>query len=133
MVLCIFTCSLFGWAWLFVQAAFVRKIRPGSNGLLFAILGFAFSLLGGVINVYIGTTSGHSNPSNPIFSLGAIVLVVIGLFQMKSDLEDYYNTTEPINLRLSGVMTLFFGILYLQHHFSRIAEWKKTGVLQPQG
>jgi GYF domain 2 len=133
MVLCIFTCTLFGWAWLFVQAAFVRKIRPGSNGLLFAILGFACSFLGGVINGYVRVTNGHSNPSNPIFSLGAIVLVVIGLFQMKSDLEDYYNTVEPINLRLSGVMTFFFGILYFQHHFSRIAEWKKTGVLQPQG
>jgi hypothetical protein len=51
---------------------------------------------------------------------------------MRSDLEDYYNSVENINLRLSGVMTFFFAILYFQHHFSRIAKWKKTGVLDPQ-
>ena len=54
-------------------------------------------------------------------------------FQMKSDLEDYYNSTEPINLQLSGVMIFFFDVYYFQHHLSRIAQWKKTGVLSPQG
>ena len=39
---------------------------------------------------------------------------------------------EPINLRLSGVMTFFFNILYFQYHFTRIAEWKRTGMLSPQ-
>jgi hypothetical protein len=29
-------------------------------------------------------------------------------------------------------MTFFFGTFYLQHHFSRIAQWKKTGFLEPQ-
>jgi hypothetical protein len=52
---------------------------------------------------------------------------------MKSDLEDYYSTEEPIHLQLNGVMTFFFGTLYFQHHLSRIAQWKKSGVLQPQG
>jgi hypothetical protein len=41
----------------------------------------------------------------------------------------YFNTVEPIALRLSGVMTFFFGILYLQYHMTRIADWKRTGVL----
>jgi hypothetical protein len=52
---------------------------------------------------------------------------------MRSDVEEYYNGAEPINLQLSGVMTFFFAIFYLQHHFSRIAQWKKTGILAPQG
>ncbi len=78
-------------------------------------------------------TTGITNPANGLFSLAAIALVVVGLFQMKSDLENYYNTEEPIHLGLSGVMTFFFGIFYFQHHLSRIAQWKKTGVLQPQG
>ncbi|MGZ4889375.1 MAG: hypothetical protein ACXWBH_09355, partial [Candidatus Angelobacter sp.] len=60
------------------------------------------------------------------------VLFVIAEFQMKNDLEDYYNTVEPINLRLHGGMTFFFAVWYFQHHFSRIAQWKKSGVLQPQ-
>jgi hypothetical protein len=42
---------------------------------------------------------------------------------------NYYNSVEPINLQLSGAMTFFFGIFYLQYHMSRIARWKRTGVL----
>ena len=42
---------------------------------------------------------------------------------------NYYNSVEPINLRLSGVMTFFFNILYLQYHMTRIARWKQTGIL----
>jgi hypothetical protein len=129
----VFTCGLFSWAWLFVEAAYVKKIRPSSHGLLFCILGCASAFCGGIINGYLKVTTGMTNPANGLFSLIAIALVVVGLFQMKSDLEDYYNTEEPINLKLSGVMTFFFGIFYFQHHLSRIAQWKKTGVLQPQG
>ncbi|HXO39054.1 MAG TPA: hypothetical protein VN872_10465, partial [Candidatus Acidoferrum sp.] len=66
------------------------------------------------------------------FSLIGFVLFVIAEFQMKSDLEDYYNTVEPIDLRLHGGMTFFFAVWYFQYHFSRIAQWKKTGILTPQ-
>jgi hypothetical protein len=52
---------------------------------------------------------------------------------MKNDLEEYYNSMEPINLRLNGGLTFFFAVWYFQHHLSRIAQWKKSGVLQPQG
>jgi hypothetical protein len=67
------------------------------------------------------------------FSFIGLVLFIVAEFQIKSDLEGYYNTHEPIYLRLNGVMTFFFAVWYFQHHLSRIAQWKKTGVLQPQG
>ena len=47
-------------------------------------------------------------------------------------MTEYYNNIEPINLKISGVMTFFFTTLYLQHHMTRIAEWKMTGFLRPQ-
>ncbi len=77
----------------------------------------------------------HTNPQ-PLGHLITIIFAIIFLvaaFQMRSDLEEYYNTAEPINLQLSGVMTFFFAIFYFQHHFSRIAQWKKTGVLSATG
>jgi hypothetical protein len=128
------TCGLFLWAWWIVEAAFVRKVNSESKGLLLVILSLASYFLGGFLNGFIAAMN-HSQPSplGPLFSLAGIVLIIIGEFQMKSDLEDYYNTVEPINLRLSGVMVFFFNIFYFQHHFSRIAQWKKSGVLQPQG
>ena len=130
----VFTCGLFFSAWMIVEAVFVRKIKPDSKGLMFVIIAVAGSYLGGFANGFISAIN-HTSPQ-PLGHLITIVFAIIFLvaaFQMRSDLEEYYNTVEPINLQLSGVMTFFFAIFYLQHHLSRIAQWKKTGTLAPQG
>src|ERR1041385_8517580 len=130
----IFTCFLFFSAWIIVEAAFVRKIKPESKGLMFVIIAIAGSFVGRVANFFYGTMN-HVNPPQLglLISLVFFVVYEVGAFQMRSDLEDYYNTVEPINLQLSGVMTFFFAVFYFQHHLSRIAQWKKTGILAPQG
>jgi hypothetical protein len=130
----VFTCGLFNYAWLIVEAAFVRKLKSDSKGLLFTILATVVLLGGGFANgVMTGINHGEASPFGPLITIAGAVLYLVGVFQMKSDLEDYYNSTEPINLQLSGVMVFFFNVYYFQHHFSRIAQWKKTGVLAPQG
>jgi len=128
------TCGLFFSAWMIVEAAFVRKIKPDSKGLFLIITAVAGSYVGGFMNGFISALN-HANPQ-PLGNVITIIFAVfylVGAFQMRSDMEDYYNTTEPINLQLSGVMTFFFAVFYFQHHFSRIAQWKKSGILAPQG
>jgi hypothetical protein len=128
------TCGLFNYAWLIVEAVFVRKVKSDSKGVLFVILAIAGFFVGGFVNGMLTVLShGRSTPYGSLFSLAALVLYLVGVFQMKSDLEDYYNSTERINLQLSGVMVFFFNVYYFQYHFSRIAQWKKTGSLLPQG
>jgi len=130
----IFTCGLFFSAWMIVEAVFVRKIKPESKGLMFVIISIALSYVGGFANGFISALN-HTNPQplSGLITLISVAMILVGAFQMRSDLEDYYNTIEPINLQLSGVMTFFFAIFYFQHHLSRIAQWKKTGILAPQG
>jgi|SRR5215813_1761717 len=129
----IVTCLLFLWVWLIVEAAWIRKIKPASKGLLFVLLALGCSLVSGFIGAVTGAMNqGQPNPVGSLFSLAALVLVLVGVFTMRGDLEEYYNSTENINLRLSGVMTFFFAVFYFQYHFSRIARWKKTGYLEPQ-
>src|SRR5689334_2152262 len=96
------TCGLFWWAWWIVEAVFVRKLKSDSKGLLFVILAFACNFAGGFINGMMRAV----NPSETVnygvpFSLIGLVLFVIAEFQMKNDLEEYYNSEEPINLRLN--------------------------------
>ncbi|HEY2114205.1 MAG TPA: DUF4339 domain-containing protein [Candidatus Angelobacter sp.] len=129
----LFTCGLFWWAWWIVEGVFVRKLKADSKALIFVILSFACYFAGSFVNGFMramnpGETINYGVP----FSLLALVLFVIAEFQMKNDLEEYYNSEEPINLRLHGGMTFFFAVWYFQHHLSRIAQWKKTGVLPPQ-
>jgi uncharacterized protein DUF4339 len=128
------TCGLFFSAWMIVEAVFVRKIKPDSKGLMFVIIGVVGGYLGGFANGFISAIN-HANPQplGHLITMTTAIIFLVAAFQMRTDLEDYYNTIEPINLQLSGVMTFFFGIFYIQHHLSRIAQWKKTGILSPQG
>jgi hypothetical protein len=64
-----------------------------------------------------------------LLNLVGTVLWLVAVFSMRSSLVRYYNTVEPIRLQLSGVMTFFFNMVYFQYHFTRIAEWKRTGQL----
>jgi len=134
LLLGICTCFLFFSAWIIVEAVFVRKIKPDSKGLMFVIIAVAGSYVGGFMNGFISALN-HTSPQ-PLGNLITVIFALVylvGAFHMRSDLEDYYNGIEPINLQLNGVLTFFFAVFYFQHHFSRIAQWKKTGILAPQG
>jgi len=138
-----FFCSIFQLVWLFIEANFVKKIKPDSNHLALLITAICIEF-GAVILFYVGLIAQYAtNPNSQeppwaalalalVGLLGFLVTYIMGIFKMRAALVEYYNTVEPINLRLSGVMTFFFNILYFQYHFSRIASWKKTGYLVPQ-
>jgi hypothetical protein len=130
----VFTCGIFFWVWFIVEAAFVKKIRPQSSALLIAIVALICSVAGSFLrfSFVMARQFGYS-PIGSAVGLVTIVLVEVAAFSMKNDLEQYYNSVEPINLRLNGVMIFFFAVFYLQHHFTRISRWKKTGILEPQG
>jgi hypothetical protein len=64
-----------------------------------------------------------------LFILAGAIVHLVGVFSIRSAMEDYYNSTETIGLTLSAVMTFFFSTVYLQYHINRLARWKKTGVL----
>lgn len=129
----ILTCTLFLWAWIIVEAAWIRKIKPQSKGLLIVILALVSYYGGSFLGVLLrALNGGEPIPFGTLISLAGVAFLIVGAFTMRSDLEEYYNTTENIGLTLGGVMTFFFAVFYFQHHFSRIAKWKKTGILELQ-
>ncbi len=133
LVIGMVTCGIFTLVWLFIQAAFVKKIRPASNATMMYIAAIVLGLVG--YGMAVGSALADVRilgALGGLIYLGAAVVFIMTHFKMRSLLLEYYNTVEPINLRLSGVMTFFFSIYYFQYHFTRIAEWKRTGVLSPQ-
>jgi GYF domain 2 len=140
VLLITFFCSIFRIIWQFVEAGFAKKIRPDSNFLTFLILGKCLQV-GSIIVLYgsiIASAATRDQPPAGLLFLGFLcgiagfVILYVGIFKMRQAIEEYYNTVEPINLRLSRAMTFFFPTFYFQHHFSRIAKWKATGYLEPQ-
>jgi hypothetical protein len=136
LVFGIFTLGLFSMVWILVEANFARKLEHKSGPLILAVL----AVISWACQVYfqfgtiLATLRGHVQTSSLVLliELMTAVLVISWAFYMRGILVQYYNSIEPINLRLSGVMTFFFSMYYFQHHFRRIAEGKRTGVLQPQ-
>ena len=134
IVLSAVTFGLFGLIWAFRQAAFVRKIDPSSKAVTLLVL----NLLGAMVMVGLvfAAMQASTNTMAEILLVELVlnvILLVMGLvmvFSMRKSMVTYYNSVEPIGLRLSGVMTFFFSLIYFQFHFSRIANWKKTGRLQ---
>jgi hypothetical protein len=125
LILALLTFGIFGVIWLFVEAAFVKKIDPKNNALLLYAL-FVICWYGGSAYGYLA----HVPGAEGLGALAGVILMLIGHFNMLSSLEIHYNREEPIGLRLSGVLTFFFAVFYFQYHFSRIRRWKRTGLLE---
>jgi hypothetical protein len=128
------TGGLAGLIWIFKEAAFVKKIDAGSKAVMLLVVALV-AMLGQVVLFFAVFSSGSSSEiaavSGIMMILNLVVAVVglIAVFGMRKSIVQYYNTVEPIGLRLSGIMTFFFSVLYFQYHFSRIFAWKQTGRL----
>lgn len=136
LILTMFTFCLFGIVWIFVESSFIKKIDPRNISRALFIVAFLLGLAYGGIVVFAGMVGGPNDvpviaKMGSLIGLVIAVCVLVAIFNMRDSLVQYYNTVEPIGLKLSGVMTFFFSICYFQHHFTRIAEWKRTGRLAP--
>lgn len=131
LILDIVTRQLFNLIWSLVLANWARKLVKNNKPLVLVamypagiIAGIAAELVGGDVNSdAIAIVAG-------LCVIGGLIAYLIGIFSIRSAMEEYYNSTENIGLSLSGVMTLFFSTVYLQYHINRIARWKKTGELK---
>lgn len=140
LVLSFVTGGLFGMIWFFIQASYVKRIDPTSKARMLLVVSILLSVAYVVVAVAGALVAAAGSETAGIAALAALALgmllllagmvcMLVAVFGMRSSLVTYFNSVEPINLRLSGVMTFFFNMLYFQYHLSRIADWKRTGVL----
>jgi hypothetical protein len=111
--------------WALVQANWARKLgREKKPSLLVAMLPAGF-LVAFVIAVLYPDLAWLG----ALLSFAGLIAYLIGLFSIKLAMEEYYNSTEDIGLRMSGAMTFFFHVIYIQYHINRLARRKETIVL----
>jgi len=102
--------------WALVQANWARKLS-GEKKLLVLVAMYPaglivmFLMLGMNINVAIFA---------PLVFFAGIIAYIIGLFSIKLAMEEYYNSTEDIGLQMSGAMTFFFHVIYIQYHINNL-------------
>ncbi|MFC5499789.1 DUF4339 domain-containing protein [Caenimonas terrae] len=128
LLLTLVTFGIFFVAWIFVQAAWIKKIHPKSKAMTLLVVYLVLVLLGQVIAAASQKDSSEAAVASLLVLAGSVVSIV-AIFSMRRSMLNYYNGVEPIGLRLSGVLTFFLGVFYLQYHMTRIARWKESGVL----
>jgi hypothetical protein len=132
LLLTVLTCGIFAMIWLIVEMLWIKKVKPDTKSatyltiavcLWLALIGFGFYR--GVMSASIGYVSPGLQGTSLLLNLAYLAAHIFTVFAMKSDLEDHFNSAEPIGLSLSGVMTFFFAVFYFQYHFNRINEMKQ--------
>jgi hypothetical protein len=126
----IVTAGVFGIIWSFVQANYAGKIDSDSKATLWYEwwLGTVGALT--AMRVIFGSaTVGQSvGLFYGLMYIACFLFYQIGNFSIKKSVELYYSSTDRMEQRLSGRMMVFFGQVYLQYHFSRIAKWKRAAL-----
>jgi hypothetical protein len=122
--------ALFITVWSLILANWARRLVNRNTAMVLVAM-YPAGIFAGVLAIGVGTAANH----DALIVLGILLLVagvvsyVVGIFKIKAAMEDYYNSKENISLQLSGAMTFFFSLIYLQYHINQIARWKKTGIL----
>jgi hypothetical protein len=132
LLIAFFTCGIFSIVWLFVEAAWVRKVDPHSKAIFLYIGGLGLYVCGFVAQISMKAAQARGDMSpvvvgafSIVWALAYCVLFIWANFSMRESIEEHFNGPEPIGLELSGVMTFFFSLYYFQYHFSRINELKR--------
>jgi hypothetical protein len=125
------TCGLFVVVWNLIIASWANRIQPASKALLYYIIATVLIVLnyGGSWGVVIAMTH-HVHPHRSILgsliSLACWVVRLIARFTLRDTLEQHFNGPEPLGLRLSAVMTFFFGGIYFQYKLNEINQVKQA-------
>lgn len=128
ILLSIVTCGIFRWIWALIQAAWVKKVQPESKGLLYfgiAVGLYALMYISAFAQGLQGERGGNAGLIYLVAWVGGTIMWLIAAFNMRDSIEEHFNTSEPIGLSLSGVMTFFFNVYYFQYHFTQINEMKR--------
>ena len=131
LLLGFFTCGLFVVAWNLVIATWGKRIQPASNALMYYIIATVLILVnfGGSYGILIAVGH-HEHPHHHVFGsiigIASWVVRLIARFTLREDIERHYNGPEPLGIRLSGVMTFFFGGIYFQYKLNEINELKQS-------
>jgi hypothetical protein len=122
LILGIFTNQIFNFFWAFYLAIWARKL-DGNNKHIVLVAMYPAGFVAGVV-----ASMNHIEALPGILIFAGAIAYIVGVFSIKSAMEDYYNGRENIGLSLSGGMTFFFSTVYLQYHINQIAKMKKSGV-----
>jgi GYF domain 2 len=127
------TCYIFVVVWNLVIAAWANRVQPASKALMFYIIATVLILInaGSSWGIIIAISHNPGVPPQPhllgnLVGLATWIMRLIARFTLRDTLEQHFNGPEPMGLRLSAVMTFFFGGIYFQYKLNEINQLKQS-------
>ena len=125
------TCGLFVVVWNLILSNWAKRVEPASNAFMLYLVATVLTVmnLGGSWGVLIALSHHHHHHQSvlgTLLSLATWVVRLIARFTMRDTLERHFNGPEPLGMRMSAVMTFFFGGIYIQYKLNRINEIKEA-------
>ncbi len=124
------TCGIFQMVWNLIVSAWMKRVQPTSQAIIYYAVGYGLALVNSGLSIPIVISAMHHVKPHPhigltLISIVAWVVRIVARFNMKSSIEEHYNTVEPLGIQLNGVAVFFFGGLYIQSQLNRINEMKQ--------
>ena len=132
VLLAFLTCGIFVMVWNLVIASWANRVQPASKALMYYIIATVLIVLnlGGSWGVVIAIAHHNPHPHHSLLGnligLACWVVRLIARFILRDTLEQHFNGPEPLGLRLSAVMTFFFGGFYFQYKLNEINQIKQA-------
>ena len=117
LLLAIVTWGLFALVWMFVQAVWVKRIDAKPKALYLLAGGVAFLL---AVGFMLGITGVESDGLGLLAQFVWMITVLVAYFDMRAAIEVRFG------IELSGLLTFFFNVIYLQYHLRLIAKGQHT-------
>jgi GYF domain 2 len=126
------TCGLFVVVWNLIIAAWANRVQPASKALMYYIIATILIVanIGGSWGILISLAHNHMHTSHHsllgnLIGIACWIIRLIARFTLRDTLEQHFNSSEPLGLRLNAVMTFFFGGIYFQYKLNEINQIKQ--------
>jgi hypothetical protein len=125
------TCGVFVIVWNLIIASWANRVQPASKALMYYIIATVLIVLnvGGSWGILISIAhhsvhQPHHSLLGNLIGIACWIVRLIARFTLRDTLEQHFNGPEPLGLRLSAVMTFFFGGIYFQYKLNEINQIK---------
>lgn len=127
LLLNVLTRSWFNCIWVFVLAAWARRLSGRNDALVYAAM-YPVGVISGAVALGIGNLHHMMLVMviGCVILIGGIVSTIAANFSIRSAMHDYYNSVEDIGLELGPFMTFFFGPIYIQYHVNDLARMRRA-------
>jgi hypothetical protein len=109
------TGGIFAWVWIFRQAGWVQRIDPSSRAHLVLAIGLVGAVVLSVL-LLVFAPADVTSVAMRLVRFGFGVAWVWAYLSMRQSIEARFD------ISLSGILTFFFTVFYLQYHMTRIAK-----------